>query len=66
MSRARLFSLYLTYLVTQSGISVSDPRASSEEYAMNKVFVGGLHYDTRDGTGSFLIERQYITDNYLL
>jgi len=27
----------------------SDPRINMEEYAYNKVFVGGLHYDTRDG-----------------
>jgi hypothetical protein len=27
----------------------SDPRISMEEYAYNKIFVGGLHYDTRDG-----------------
>lgn len=26
-----------------------DPRINMEEYAYNKVFVGGLHYDTRDG-----------------
>mmetsp|Transcript_8945 Transcript_8945/g.12230 ORF Transcript_8945/g.12230 Transcript_8945/m.12230 type:complete len:937 (+) Transcript_8945:199-3009(+) len=26
----------------------SDPRINMEEYAYNKVFVGGLHYDTRD------------------
>jgi RNA recognition motif-containing protein len=26
-----------------------DPRINMEEYAFNKVFVGGLHYDTRDG-----------------
>jgi hypothetical protein len=23
-----------------------------DEYAYNKIFVGGLHYDTRDGTYS--------------
>ena len=27
-----------------------DPRISMDEYAYNKIFVGGLHYDTRDGT----------------
>ena len=26
-----------------------DPRISMDEYAYNKIFVGGLHYDTRDG-----------------
>jgi hypothetical protein len=26
----------------------SDPRINMEEYAYNKIFVGGLHYDTRD------------------
>jgi hypothetical protein len=26
-----------------------DPRINMDEYAYNKVFVGGLHYDTRDG-----------------
>lgn len=27
----------------------SDARGHMEEYAYNKIFVGGLHYDTRDG-----------------
>lgn len=27
-----------------------DPRISMDEYAYNKIFVGGLHYDTRDGS----------------
>jgi hypothetical protein len=27
----------------------SDPKINMEEYAYNKIFVGGLHYDTRDG-----------------
>jgi RNA recognition motif-containing protein len=26
-----------------------DPKINMEEYAYNKIFVGGLHYDTRDG-----------------
>ena len=26
-----------------------DSRISMDEYAYNKIFVGGLHYDTRDG-----------------
>lgn len=26
----------------------SDPRFNADEYAYNKIFVGGLHYDTRD------------------
>ena len=26
-----------------------DARISMDEYAYNKIFVGGLHYDTRDG-----------------
>lgn len=26
-----------------------DPNISMDEYAYNKIFVGGLHYDTRDG-----------------
>ena len=26
-----------------------DSKISSEDYAYNKIFVGGLHYDTRDG-----------------
>jgi len=26
-----------------------DPRINMDEYAYNKIFVGGLHYDTRDG-----------------
>lgn len=25
-----------------------DPKINSDEYAYNKIFVGGLHYDTRD------------------
>jgi hypothetical protein len=29
-----------------------DPNINAEEYAYNKVFVGGLHYDTRDGKGA--------------
>ena len=28
--------------------SATDPKINSEEYAYNKIFVGGLHYDTRD------------------
>lgn len=40
--------------LTQSQImsesrQASDPRISMDEYAYNKIFVGGLHYDTRDG-----------------
>jgi hypothetical protein len=27
----------------------TDPRINMDEYAYNKIFVGGLHYDTRDG-----------------
>lgn len=30
------------------GRYLNDLRAGSDEYAYNKVFVGGLHYDTRD------------------
>lgn len=30
-----------------------DPRINMEEFAYNKIFVGGLHYDTRDGSPSF-------------
>jgi hypothetical protein len=26
-----------------------DPKINMEEYAYKKIFVGGLHYDTRDG-----------------
>jgi hypothetical protein len=26
-----------------------DTRINMDEYAYNKIFVGGLHYDTRDG-----------------
>jgi hypothetical protein len=29
--------------------STDDNRYNTEEYANNKIFVGGLHYDTRDG-----------------
>lgn len=29
-----------------------DARINMDEYAYNKIFVGGLHYDTRDGTCS--------------
>lgn len=33
-----------------------DPRISMDEYAYNKIFVGGLHYDTRDG--KFVLQRK--------
>lgn len=41
-------------VLTQSQIQnesrhACDPRISMDEYAYNKIFVGGLHYDTRDG-----------------
>ena len=29
--------------------SYSDSRLNDEDLAFNKIFVGGLHYDTRDG-----------------
>jgi hypothetical protein len=32
----------------------NDPKINMEEYAYNKIFVGGLHYDTRDGKSSCL------------
>lgn len=37
----------------QSPPSQSDGKVSLEDYAYNKIFVGGLHYDTRDGTQPF-------------
>ena len=41
-------------MLTQSQIQsesrqACDPRINMDEYAYNKIFVGGLHYDTRDG-----------------
>lgn len=34
-----------------------DPKINMEEYAYNKIFVGGLHYDTRDGEFRAYFER---------
>jgi hypothetical protein len=36
-------------LIQLESRQAQDPRINMEEYAYNKVFVGGLHYDTRDG-----------------
>jgi hypothetical protein len=35
-----------------------------EEYAFNKIFVGGLHYDTRDGTLSPSVTPPFFTYGY--
>jgi hypothetical protein len=39
-----------------------DARINMDEYAYNKIFVGGLHYDTRDGkiTSSFILVQENI------
>ena len=34
-----------------------DSRTNMEEYAYNKIFVGGLHYDTRDAEFELISER---------
>lgn len=34
-----------------------DPRINMDEYAYNKIFVGGLHYDTRDNEFKMYFER---------
>jgi RNA-binding protein Musashi len=38
---------------------LNDLRIGSEDYAYNKVFVGGLHYDTRDRKFEFYVYFQY-------
>lgn len=38
----------------------SDPRFNADEYAYNKIFVGGLHYDTRDRKFCFHFPLSYL------
>lgn len=44
----------------------SDARINLEDYAYNKIFVGGLHYDTRDGELLHLLYISYLCANYIL
>lgn len=44
--------------------SALDPKINMEEYAYNKVFVGGLHYDTRDRKQLFLYILYFCTPIY--
>jgi hypothetical protein len=37
-----------------------DARINMDEYAYNKIFVGGLHYDTRDGEIIYMYLYMYI------
>jgi hypothetical protein len=37
-----------------------DARINMDEYAYNKIFVGGLHYDTRDGKNMYIYMYMYM------
>ncbi len=38
---------------------VADSKISADDFAFNKIFVGGLHYDTRDGKISVYMLLQF-------